>query len=119
MPSAALGIKPALLGQRHEALKEAGLPLPTGLSIASSEMLSFAALNFSHSLKGRPYSGWPRVEYQLQNASVLAPTISFKNISAISHSRNMNIKLLFKNQGVWQHLAASQPDSAGLQLSFY
>lgn len=59
MSSAALGIKPALLGQRHEALKEAGLPLPTGSSIASSEMLSFAALNFSHSLKGRPYSGGP------------------------------------------------------------
>ena len=77
-----------------------------------------AALNFSHSLKGRPYRGGPglNTNYKMR---VLAPTISFKNISAISHLWNMNIKLLFKNQGVWQQLAASQPDNAGLQLSFY
>ena len=37
-----------------------------------------------------------------------APMASFKNIWAISHWWNMNIKLLFKNQGFWQHLAAAK-----------
>ena len=66
MSSIALGIQPALLGQHHKALQEAGLPLPTGSCIASSKMhRSFP--------KRQAIQWWPGVEYQLQNASVLPP----------------------------------------------
>lgn len=80
------------------------LSLPVNTSLASSSKMPL----FSHTfrlIKCRVHKvvalGW----IPTTKCVWFGPHTSLKNIWAISHLWNTNFKLLFKNHGIWQHLA--------------